>query len=157
MRARGYLVFIWTVALVFSLISLGAVLDEPPVEWSFGALAWVLVPPLLASRALRYSVRVTDDEVTVRNFLRTHRIPRHDVVAIEPVGYSGLWNRFSESAVFSTVRISTREGEVLATCLLGRAATAKSAAVRLRQLVGLPPGAAGAKATGQHRAAHRRK
>lgn len=154
---RGYPVFVWTVALVFSLISLGAVLDEPAVEWSFGALAWVLVPTLMASRSLRYSVRVTDEEVTVRNFIRTHRIPLQDVVAIEPVNYSGLWNRFSESSVFSTVRISTHEREVLATCLVGRAATARSAAVRLRQYVGLPPGAAGANATGQHRAAHRRQ
>ncbi len=151
-RTPGYLVVIWLFAVLLSGVSLDAVLD-PSVPGDLTGPAAALAFPLLAAGwSLRLSVTITDEYVVVRNFFRSHRLPRDLVTEVVPVNYDGFWTRGARTRFLTSVRFSAADRHVTAYCLLARPSTARATAVRLRAALGLPAGSSGTDRPAQHRA-----
>jgi hypothetical protein len=141
-RTRAYQVFVVVAAVAMDIFFVAAVIEpNPPARpgWSLFGVLLVVVPLLVAARALRISVAVTDQEVIIRNLLRTRRLPQTSVIALRPVAYQGVITCYWPSPLISTVRLTMAAGRpVTAYCLVGRPSTAARAAAELHALVGLP-------------------
>lgn len=114
LRTPAYLGVLCSFALLAAGIALGAALD-PAVGWSWTAAALVGTPLVLAARSLLLCVRVTDSEVVVRSFFRTHRLARNRVATVSVVNYDGLWQGGDGRSRFLTsLTIATPDAEVAA-------------------------------------------
>lgn len=134
-RTPGYLVTLWTWMLLFSGVALGAVLDpEVQATWSRGTLVAVVSPLVCAVWSLRLGVVVDRDEVRIRNWFRTIRIPVESIRYVRPAQYDGF---FAPGGTWfpSTVTVEAGGRTVTAYCLVTTPRRAHRLAVRLQELV----------------------
>lgn len=135
-RTRGYVAFFWCAALLLSGAGAAGAVDH---RWSWTAVAWVMGPLVLAARGSRCSVEVGDDQVVIRNLVRTYRLRRADVTDVGVRGYDGFWVGGSTSHLVGVVTVTAAGRTRTAYGLVGRRSTALAAAGQIRELVGLPP------------------
>jgi hypothetical protein len=139
-RTPGYQAF-WTAAAIVTAaaVIMGVVDPAPPLEpgWDPYAVWWLAGCLVVAARSWFLGVQVTDDAVIVRNFYRTRRLSRAEVVAVQVSQYDGLLIPLG-SWYWATVRIGLSSSrDVFAHGLVGRRAVARRAATELRTLCGI--------------------
>ncbi|EAQ00310.1 hypothetical protein JNB_09064 [Janibacter sp. HTCC2649] len=115
-RAPGYLALCVGVQLAFLLVSIGAFLDPAlddtrDPDWMFWAWAGALAGLLL--RAPFVGLRITDDRVMRRGWVRTRTYLLGDVKTVASQSYSGNLNRGSRSKRFRMLYLKLSNGRIV--------------------------------------------
>ncbi|MEO7267857.1 MAG: PH domain-containing protein [Knoellia sp.] len=116
-RGPGYLALCVGVQLTLLLVSIGAFLDPAldgtgDPDWMFWI--WVAVLAGLLLRAPLVGLRITDERVIRRGWLRTWTYPVAEVNKVRSRPYSGLLNgSISESRTFRMLRLKLVDGRVV--------------------------------------------
>lgn len=139
-QTRGYLWIMRLVAAGLGTAALFAALDlddSTPTALSLLAGVYVIAAAALVWRARRCSLTLTDDELVVKNLVRTYRLPRSSVTAVAPVTYTGSLNSYGLNDYMTTVRVSTPDQDVTAYGLITMPDRAQHIAGRLRASLGI--------------------
>ena len=134
-------IFVWSA--VMAVLCFPGAIEPAPGEPTWVPVAMLPLFVAAAVRAVLVGVVVTDREVVVRNFGRTRRIGRDEVVEVRLKNYDGFlaWNSPGGAMAAKSVQIRTRSGKVvMAYGLLGPSRAINARIRRLRGLLELPVG-----------------
>lgn len=145
-QTPGYLWIVRFVAVVLGTATTFMALDldnSTPTALSLLAGAYAFAMAALVWRVRRYSITLNDDELIVRNLIKTYRLPRSRVTAITPVLYSGYLNLFRQNEYLTTLRVTAEDQHVTASGLITMPDRAQNIAGRLETSLGIESGNSG--------------
>lgn len=107
-----YRAFNITVLAVGALVTLAGMYD--PLRASDGGRGpgWTILAVLsvLMVRSARLGLVVREDDVVIRYWFSTRRVPRRRIVDVSTTAYSGGWNRNGSSGSFKMLRLELVRG-----------------------------------------------